>query len=182
MAQAGAVWPPPSTAQSPVYEFRFTKAMVRSGTILFHIYQYYPNFWGRKLEVSENGFSGLCSRYDVSCIPWPDIETVTLARRRNQVCIAYGRSTFGFKAKLAQIFTVSQENYDLFGVVLKRYARCPVVENETIYWSYSKLMFWFSLFWLCELSLVFRNHHSQWAAYWKQALVSLNHLVSLNLP
>ena len=107
---------------------------------------------------------------------------MTLAGRRNQVCIAYGHSTFGFKAKVAQIFSIDQQSFELMGVVLKRYARCPVVEDGTIYWSYSKLMFWYCLFWLCELSLVFRNHHGQWAAYGKHMLVFLDHLVSLNLP
>ena len=126
--------------------------------------------------------SGLYLKPATSCLPWSDIEAVTLARRRNQVCIAYGYTRLGYNSKVAQIFAVNQQSFDLLRVVLKRYARCAIVEDETIYWSYSKLMFWYCLFWLCELSLIFRNHHGQWAAYWKQALVFLNHLVSLNLP
>ena len=134
------------------------------------------------MEVSEHGITGLNLRSGAASLSWSDVKSVTLARKRNQVCILYRSPILGMDHSLSNIISTDQENFDHVGGALKRFARCCVVEDEKIYWSYSKLIFWFSLFWLCELSLVFGNHHSQWAAYWKQALVFLNHLVSLNLP
>ena len=180
MTQASTVWPPPSTDQTPTYEFSLSKAMIRSQPLGIRFYL--PSFWERKMEISVHGMSGLYSKPAISCLPWSEIESVTLACRRNQVCIAYGYTTFGFKAKVAQIFTLNQESFDSLGVVLKRFARCPVVEDGTIYWSYSKLIFWFSLFWLCESFNVTTHHLGQWVGFWRHILVLLNHLVSVNLP
>lgn len=187
-APVSEVWPPPSTEQSPVYEFRLNHAMIRSRmirsrTIFFRVYQ--PNFWRRKLEISEHGLAGFLVRSGASYLPWSDIKAITIARKRRQVRIFYHYPTLGFRlgfrAEVAQIFSVDPESFELLGDSLKRFAKCTVVEDDKIYWSYSKLMIWYSLFWLYALSVVFQNH-GRWAAYGKHMLVLLNHLVSINLP
>lgn len=179
-APVGAVWPPPSTEQSPVFEIKFTKAIIRSQ--LFSIWFYQPAFRGHKMEVSEHGITGLNLRSGAASLSWSDVKSVTLARKRNQVCILYRSPILGMDHSLSSIVSTDQENFDHVGGALRRFARCSVVEDETIYWSYSKLIFWYSLFWLCELFLISRSHHGQWTAYWQHALMFLNHLVSLNLP
>lgn len=178
---ASATWPPPSTEQSPVYEFKLNHAMIRVRSLGLYVYQ--PNFWRRKLEVSEHGFSGSLLRISASCLPWPDIEAITIARKRRQVCIAYSSHSLGFKSEVAQIFSLDLESFDLFGAATKRFAKCAVVEDDKIYWSYSKLVIWFSLFWLSDLSILLAGLHlSQWTSSWKHILGLLNHLVSINLP
>ncbi len=105
--------------------------MIRSRALWIRIYQ--PNFWGRKLEINEHGLSGFRSKSHASHLPWSDIEAITLARKRNQINIVYSYHTFGFKAELAQIFSVDDEGFDLLGMAIKRFAKCVVVEDEKIY-------------------------------------------------
>ena len=154
--------------------------MIRMESLGLHVYQ--PNFWWRKLEVSEHGLSGLRLKPGAAYLPWSDIRTITLASKRRQVCIHYGRTTFVFNREAALMSSLDQESFSLLGVAIRRYAKCAVVEDDKIYWSYSKLMIWYSLFWVCDLSLLLSNHHGQWAVYGKHALALLNHLVSINLP
>lgn len=179
-ALAGVTWPPPSTEQLPVYEFKLNHAMIRARSLGLYVYQ--PNFWWRKLEISEHGLLGLRLKADAAYLPWSDIKTITLASKRRQVCVHYGRTTFVFNREVAQITSLEQGGFDLLGVAIKRYARCVVVEDDKIFWSYSKLMVWYSLFWLCELSLLLSTHHlGQWTGFWGRILGLLNHLVAINL-
>ena len=176
----GATWPPPSTEQSSVYEFKLNQAMTRSRSLGLYFYQ--PNFWWRKMEVSEHGLSGFRLKTGASYLPWSDIRAITFACRRRQVCVYYGHNTFPFNREIAQISSLDQESFELLSVALKRFATCAVAEDDKIYWSYSKLMIWYSLFWLCELSLLLSTHHlGQWTGFWGRILGLLNHLVAINL-
>ena len=154
--------------------------MIRARSLGLYFYQ--PNFWWRKMEVSEHGLSGLRLKAGAAYSPWSDIRTVTLASKRHQVCVHYGHNTFPFNGEVAQISSMDQESFDLLGVAINRFARCAVVEDDKIYWSYSKLMIWYSLFWLCDLSLLLSSHHlGQWTGFWGRILGLLNHLVAINL-
>jgi len=181
MAPVGVVWPPPSTAQSPVLECRVNKAMIRSRLLSIWLYQ--PAYQKHEIKVSEHGVSGLRLATKHANLPWSDIKALTLARQRNQICISFSYPLFGFSHEGAYILSTDHESFSHLRTVLERFAKCAVVEDETVYWSYSKLMFWFSLFWLFDLSIILSGQHqSQWVAFWAHALKLLNHLVSFNLP
>lgn len=177
MAQAGAVWPPPSTAQSPTFTYRFKNGITRSRYCSVWFYQ--PNIWSGSLEITEHGI-GIHSNLYKKRLAWPDIKSVTLAAKRCQVCIQYQYRMLGLFWSVSDIVPVNHEDYVSLTAALRRFAKCRVREDTKIYWSYRKTILAWSIFSLCDLFFL-STRHSHYVWYWSHALKLLNHIVSIHL-
>lgn len=175
-----SVWPPPSTVQPPVFACSFRHGIIR--TRFCSVWFYQPNVWSGHLEITEHGV-GFYSKANGRRLTWTDVEIVTLAPARSQVCVRYHYRLFGFLWNASYIVPVDREDYVSLTTALRRLAKCRVMEDKEIYWSYRKTVIGFSIFTLFELLIVLNNtHFSHWVWYWKHMLKLLNHLFSLYLP
>lgn len=134
------------------------------------------------MEITEHGI-GFYSKANGRRLAWTDVDIVTLAPARSQVCVRYHYRLFGFSGNVSYIVPVDQEDYVPLTAALRRLAKCRVAEDKEIYWSYRKTIVGFGIFLLFELLIGLNTVHlGHWMGAWSRVLSLLNHLVRPYLP